>query len=726
MRIKGFLFGTTAAIVLAQPAYAQRAENAGPESDQRNPLSTTAVDQIVVTAARGDTSLAQTPRAVRVVSEDTIDYYAEQSGNLSETLSKAIPGFGLPVFQNSLRSLTLRGREALFLLDGVPIQSNSGFFAELGAIDPATIGRIEVLYGPSALYGRGATGGIIQFFTREAAPEGFAGDVAVTGRTDLASEAFAADSLSARVAGGISFRSGDFDGLVRVGFDRLNGTFQPDGQRIAPTNIDESDRWSVFTKLGYGTASTGRLEGWFLRQSSNTRNFDFRGVFNGESAVAVPVPNPVSYEQVPSQDTLAASVVFRHDDLLGGRLRLQGYYRESELVQVASDLRANPVLPPTFPRLFQTNLDTDETGARVDFALPVSDRFEVAVGGDWSKQFNSRPLFISSVPVLVATGEFDAAIRTVQTPTFDLDSLGAFAQLTWKPTANLSVVGGLRWDRFDYQVEPYDVVFGTPGLRPGGDGSADGTSWNIGATFEYLDDHSVFASYAQGFSIPELGFAANSIQPGVPISGSGFIAPVQVESFEAGLRGGRRVVRYSLSGFFARSDDGASATVNPATGIAELVRAPQRNYGFEASVDVAPSERFDAGVAIAWNDGENDANNDGVFLPLGSVQIPPLTISTTASWRPVDRLELTGQVLFAGDRDRAREARVDSFEIRSYTTVDLGARYRLGWGDLALQVTNLLNALYLPVESQSRFGGTVDRRFAAPGRVASLTLSANF
>jgi hypothetical protein len=66
-----------------------------------------------------------------------------------------------------------------------------------------------------------------------------------------------------------------------------------------------------------------------------------------------------------------------------------------------------------------------------------------------------------------------------------------------------------------------------------------------------VEDRSLFVSYAQGFSIPELGFAANSVRPGVAISGSEFVAPILVESFEGGVRGGRGAVRYTLSGFYA-------------------------------------------------------------------------------------------------------------------------------------------------------------------------------
>jgi iron complex outermembrane receptor protein len=87
---------------------------------------------------------------------------------------------------------------------------------------------------------------------------------------------------------------------------------------------------------------------------------------------------------------------------------------------------------------------------------------------------------------------------------------------------------------------------------------------------------------------------------------------------------------------------------------------------------------------------------------------------------------LTSQVLVAGDRSRAFDDGVDSFRIEGYTTVDLGASYDTRVGRLELQVLNLFDNFYLPVESQSRFGNTANRRFAAPGRTLALTWSQAF
>lgn len=63
---------------------------------------------------------------------------------------------------------TLRGRGTLVLLDGMPLNTNRDSARNLASLDPNNIERIEVLRGSSALYGSGATGGIVSITTRPA------------------------------------------------------------------------------------------------------------------------------------------------------------------------------------------------------------------------------------------------------------------------------------------------------------------------------------------------------------------------------------------------------------------------------------------------------------------------------------------------------------------------------------------------------------------------------
>lgn len=63
---------------------------------------------------------------------------------------------------------TLRGRQVLVLIDGIPQSTPLRNGArDLRVIDPSVIERIEVIKGASSIYGNGADGGIINYITRK-------------------------------------------------------------------------------------------------------------------------------------------------------------------------------------------------------------------------------------------------------------------------------------------------------------------------------------------------------------------------------------------------------------------------------------------------------------------------------------------------------------------------------------------------------------------------------
>lgn len=65
----------------------------------------------------------------------------------------------------------MRGRPPLILIDGIAQNSANGFGFDLNTIDLSAVERIEVVRGPSAAYGTGATGGIINIITRQPSEE---------------------------------------------------------------------------------------------------------------------------------------------------------------------------------------------------------------------------------------------------------------------------------------------------------------------------------------------------------------------------------------------------------------------------------------------------------------------------------------------------------------------------------------------------------------------------
>lgn len=125
--------------------------------------------QVVVTATRTEEQVQDVPRSVTVIEREEIQQQATFSRNLQDILGNLVPGFGPPT-QNFLLNAgqTLRGRFPQVLIDGVPVISNnfSSQARDLRSIDPSAIERIEIVRGPTALYGNGGTGGVINIITR--------------------------------------------------------------------------------------------------------------------------------------------------------------------------------------------------------------------------------------------------------------------------------------------------------------------------------------------------------------------------------------------------------------------------------------------------------------------------------------------------------------------------------------------------------------------------------
>ncbi|MEM1427657.1 MAG: TonB-dependent receptor [Cyanobacteria bacterium P01_H01_bin.130] len=240
-----------------------------------------------------------------------------------------------------------------------------------------------------------------------------------------------------------------------------------------------------------------------------------------------------------------------------------------------------------------------------------------------------------------------------------------------------------------------------------------------------LANRLTFGNFAQGFSIPEIGInAAFSVPREVDLSDDFGLEPQRVDSFEIGARAEFGRVQASVSGFYNESDLGNSLIVNE-DGFAEFGRAPQRNYGFEATLDWQPSDVWRLGGYVSWNEGEFE-NADGDFVALSSLEVQPIKVGfyvendTTPTW--TNRLQL----LSVGDRDRAFNDEVDAFETEGYITFDLISTLKLGPGRLRVGIENLLNNQYIPLSSQERFGGTAERRFAAPGIRLTVGYSATF
>ncbi|MEM1437275.1 MAG: TonB-dependent receptor, partial [Pseudomonadota bacterium] len=606
----------------------------------------------------------------------------------------------------------------------------------LDKFDPLTIENVEVVYGPTSLYGAGATGGVIQFFTRDPLDEGFEVSFGTqfrafaTGDDSLSSDGFS-PKFNASISGRLNDRVSVFG---YISYDDINGVFSADDELISGRSAFANDT-TYFGKVRIDISDDQSLTAIVNRTEleSANRQFELGGTLNSDGAtVATELDTVFSYAEPPTNEFLYGALSYRHDNLLGGALNVLGYYSDSEFLNPGSDIRgtiAAGIFPAEWPGLWQSGRINEEYGLRMDFSRSFADRVSLTVGLDYNEVDSESLLPISTEEGFDDSLFFDAAISAEQTPPFTIDALGLFVEGKFDITDRMTLTGGLRWDRFEYEViGPYSVVFffpgfSNPGVRPGGEGDADDLSYNLGIAYDLGEQTTLFANFSQGFSIPSLGFIGNQVDPGVPISSSELVAPVITDSYEIGARGRWGTLGYAVAGYYTESDFQTTVSIAQDTGLSNRARAPVRIYGIELSGNWAVTERFFLDGSLTYIEGEVDPSDSGDFIDLSTQDVPPLKLTINPRYQLTDQWSVFGQAFYVADRDEGFDAGTDPRESDAYVLFDIGTTINLdfgrgGTGRLSLQVTNLLNEDYIPAGEITFIPGRVR---PGPGRAVTLS-----
>jgi len=204
-------------LILPLAASANYAQAAGEgEGEGADPVR----DEIVVHSTRVATTLLETPAAISVIGQEEIQL-ARPELTLGESLAR-VPGVFTQNRQNfaqdlrvSIRGFGARARFGMrgvkLIIDGIPATLPDGQ-GQLDTLQLSTVGRIEVIRGPSAsLYGS-ASGGVIRVES-EAIGEG----VFAAGRVALGSNGYRSYDAKSTV------RSGSVGILVGISRQQLAG-----------------------------------------------------------------------------------------------------------------------------------------------------------------------------------------------------------------------------------------------------------------------------------------------------------------------------------------------------------------------------------------------------------------------------------------------------------------------------------------------------------------------
>jgi iron complex outermembrane receptor protein len=680
-------------------------------------------EEVTVSVTRSVESIAGIPAAVTVVEGDRLGEQMLLTKNLNDALGNLVPGLAPGSQSLSVFGQNLRGRRALVLIDGVPQSTTRNVSRDLSTIDPAAIERVEVLRGATALYGDGATGGVISIVT---VPPG-------DGRIRLNTEIGASGglthldgSLGGSLRQSIAQKLGRFDYSLSGSFERVGGVFDAEGDRIPPDPHNqggpaETRTWNSFAKLGVDVARNQRLQLGINRfDSRQDTSFATDPTVNAlplRSQKARAIEGLVLDRQEGTENTVV-NLDYLHKGLGGVRLQSQAYYRDYVTVFIPVDARAIAIQGRN---IHQSYLDSYKWGGRLNVETPLlwSKGPKLVTGIDYSYEKTSQPVTLFDPAAYDRSRglEFRPIGERFWVPPIGLDSLGLFAEADWPLTARWEVRAGARFERITTDVDDFTTLAGVA-VR-GGHLDYQDVQYNAGVVFHAANKLQIFSSFAQGFSIPDIGLVLRGAPVGASVATLPFEAQ-KVNHYEIGARGQWKAVEPSFAVYYASSELGASSG-----GFNQpVVRAPERTYGFEASLDVRADDRFSAGAAVTWLEGKSDPNLDGIYTYLNSWRIPPLKVTGYIEHTTLPRWRNRIQVLHSGSRTRFPGSRAfGELPVESYTTVDWVSRIDFGPGTLRIGVENLLNNQYFARDSQLLRTGLNSSYAAARGAALNVAYS---
>ncbi|WP_276321935.1 TonB-dependent receptor [Nitrosococcus wardiae] len=650
------------------------------------------LEPVVVTATRTETPISELTRSVTVISEQEIQQQASLDRNLGDVLAKTVPGLGPSTEAISTFGQTLRGRDYLVLIDGIPqstpLRSTS---RDLNTIDVDAIERIEVIRGGTAAYGFGAAGGLINIITKKPSKEPLAGYSQAGVR--LSTEHLD-DSVGWETTQRISGTRQNIDYLVSGTFAQRGGFFDADGDRIPPDPIGvqgglaDTDSYNILGKLGFNFDDDRQRLQVTVDHFNIEQDTDFTfGLGDPERGIKTPaVPGSFNVADPGTENTLV-SMDYINRDLAGSHVDIKAYY---------GDLTARFA---KFPGFAQTEIQSEKYGTRLTIDTPLNLR-DYYFGVIWGIDYLQDETVQAGIdgPTIV--------------PNMQQEAIAGFLELEL-PLSDIGLLrGGFRHEQISVDID--DIVNRGGTFIQGGTLDYGKTLFNASAVFYLTDYLEVFGSFSQSFSVADIGRAIRDANPSITSAGQLESEAQEVDNYEIGLRGGKGPLQASVAGFYSESDNGTTFDRD-----LNIVKQPERIWGVEGALAYRFNPQWNTGGTVSWAEGEVDLDDDGDFEEdLPSTRISPVKLTGFVEYSPQPWWDNRLQVLYIGDRS-PDSTQFGGGDVETYTIVDLTSRFAVGPGYLSVAVENLLNEDYFTLISQA---SQTPYGFAkAPGRTVAVS-----
>jgi len=684
------------------------------------PEDMTKLEAVTVSATRGGSVAGATPQKVTVIDREEIERQLQITADRGQVLGNLIPGY-TPSRQKLVNSgETFRGRKVLFMVDGVPQStplrddSRDGYTIDLSMVE-----RIEVIHGASAEHGLGATGGIINYVTKQARAGEFNQRAAVHMSAD---DGLHSEGLGYKLDYQVSGRRGDWDYLAGATLHERGIFFDGAGRTIGVDpfgsgDIQDSTSYDLFGKLGYWLGDNQYL-GFSVNRFELESNHDYANV-PGDRAEGIPAtsrrgdpPN-----DPPFNNATTVNLSYVHGDWWGNQLDTQLYHQ-----RYRGQFGTHPTAFPYFDaagnkRLDHSRTESDKVGGKFTLSREglFNGHLKLTTGIDLVQD--------STQQVLVQTG------RTY-VPESVLRNAAAFLQGDIKVTDALSLHPGVRYERARIDVDTYHTLDRKNVNQDkvevgGGSPHFSETLVKAGAIYRFTGRVQVFANYSEGFGIPDVGRVLRSIStPGQDVDSLIQLKPIVTDNRELGLRLSGNRYKFEISYYESNSDLGERLVQEGVhfTGQREKVEI----RGVDVSGNLRLNDAHTLGLIYAFNEGKSDTDGDGrVDTELDGANIAPqrLTLQWQANWN--ERLSSFVQATRYFDKIFHDQTNPNLRRFDGYHLVDASLSYRLPAGRASFGIENLLDEKYTTWYSQTTRDGN-DQFFSGRGRTFTVGYELDF
>ncbi|MDR6196624.1 iron complex outermembrane receptor protein [Siphonobacter sp. BAB-5404] len=679
-------------------------------------LQTTEIDkqlsEVIVSAGRRVETLAETPSSVSVITGKELETQAGISPNVANILSNTVPGLAPSTNQTGNSGQTLRGRNVLVLIDGIPQSTplRAGG-RDIRSIDPSVIERIEVIKGATSIYGNGADGGLINYITKKVRQGNHSGgntQLAMTGNTRGDS------TFGYRFSQQFFGRSGKVDYVVS-GMHEKTGVFRDaQGQVISPEyGLGETRIYNAFVKIGYDISSKHRIEGMYNFYGSNQHsNYVLKAGKYGVSPAIGVIGKRVGVDE-GTRHNHNANLQYIGRNIIGGtNINASLYYQDFLTIYSNS---------ASFYGSGQSQIPSVKKGLRVNlnspFVLASRIRGDLTYGFDLLNDQTSQSLVDGRTWV----------------PNINMRNLAPYAQLSALLVEGLTLKAGVRAENINIKIADYNTLATGPNGQgsifvKGGNLGYEALVFNAGLRYSQNKWFNPFVSYSQAFSIYDLGRILRSAQENTIEKLQ--TQPIIVNNYEVGFSSQVGTLSLSAAGYISTSKLGANF-VDLGEGVYTTERAPERVWGYEVQLDWTPVRAFSVGGNYAITEGKVDKNSDGRYdTYLNASRISPDKTTLYARYSGIKNVSIDLNWWRLGDRDRFTPRANGTYAIyegrvRSYNLWNLNVGYKVSEPvRLSLGIENLLNKSYYTYIAQ--FFGSNENYTRGNGRRFMLTLNYSF